>query len=58
MLSKKLVLFSLLGAGLALLSAGSALGASKNLEIYWIDAAGGAATLIVAPSGDSLPATT
>ncbi len=47
MLSKKLVLFSLLGAGLAL-------GASKNLEIYWIDAEGGAATLIVSPSGESL----
>src|SRR3954447_13871489 len=47
MLSKKLVLISLLGAGLAL-------GASKNLEIYWIDAEGGAATLIVSPSGESL----
>src|SRR5438094_555416 len=29
-------------------------GAPKNLEIYWIDADGGAATLIVGPSGDSL----
>src|ERR1700737_4916358 len=29
-------------------------GASRNLEIYWIDAEGGAATLIVAPSGESL----
>src|SRR5229473_364848 len=28
--------------------------ASRNLEIYWIDAEGGAATLIVAPSGESL----
>jgi competence protein ComEC len=28
--------------------------ASRNLEIYWIDAEGGAATLIVAPSGASL----
>src|SRR6059058_4999515 len=28
--------------------------ASRNLEIYWIDAEGGAATLIVAPSGQSL----
>jgi competence protein ComEC len=26
----------------------------RNLEIYWIDAEGGAATLIVAPSGESL----
>ncbi|HXB70709.1 MAG TPA: MBL fold metallo-hydrolase [Candidatus Acidoferrales bacterium] len=29
-------------------------GASRNLEIYWIDAEGGAATLIVAPGGESL----
>lgn len=29
-------------------------GASPNLEIYWIDAEGGAATLIVGPSGESL----
>jgi competence protein ComEC len=27
---------------------------SKNLEMYWIDVEGGAATLIVAPSGQSL----
>jgi competence protein ComEC len=27
---------------------------SKNLDIYWIDVEGGAATLIVAPSGESL----
>ena len=26
----------------------------KNLEIYWIDAEGGAATLIVSPSGESM----
>jgi competence protein ComEC len=29
-------------------------GADKNLEIYWIDAEGGAATLIVSPSGQSM----
>jgi competence protein ComEC len=29
-------------------------GAARNLEIYWIDAEGGAATLIVSPSGESL----
>jgi beta-lactamase superfamily II metal-dependent hydrolase len=29
-------------------------GQSRNLEIYWIDAEGGAATLIVAPSGQAL----
>ena len=28
--------------------------AAQNLEIYWIDAEGGAATLIVAPSGQSM----
>jgi beta-lactamase superfamily II metal-dependent hydrolase len=27
---------------------------SRNLDIYWIDVEGGAATLIVSPSGDSL----
>jgi competence protein ComEC len=27
---------------------------SKNLDMYWIDVEGGAATLIVAPSGQSL----
>jgi competence protein ComEC len=44
---KTLVVFALLGAS-ALFSA------SRNLEIYWIDAEGGAATLIVAPSGQSM----
>jgi len=28
--------------------------AARNLEIYWIDAEGGAATLIVSPAGESL----
>ena len=37
-----------------LLTAGAACAAPRNLEIYWIDAEGGAATLIVAPSGESL----
>ena len=27
---------------------------SKNLDIYWIDVEGGAATLLIAPSGESL----
>ena len=37
------------------ISAAAALfGASRNLEIYWIDAEGGAATLIVSPGGESL----
>src|ERR687889_1566300 len=47
MFPKKLLLVSLL-------SIGAIFGASKNLEIYWIDAEGGAATLIVSPSGESL----
>src|SRR5436305_3938325 len=46
-MSKKLLFLSLFSLGVAF-------GASKNLEIYWIDAEGGAATLIVAPSGESL----
>src|SRR3954452_10627199 len=46
-MSKKLLV-------LFLFAIGALLGASKNLEIYWIDAEGGAATLIVAPSGESL----
>jgi competence protein ComEC len=39
---------------LALLAASALFSASRNLEIYWIDAEGGAATLIVSPSGQSL----
>jgi competence protein ComEC len=38
----------------ALLFAGSLAAASKDLNIYWIDMEGGACTLIVAPSGESL----
>src|SRR5580704_613154 len=37
-----------------LLSACALCAASRNLEIYWIDAEGGAATLIVAPGGASM----
>ena len=38
-----------------LLTAASVLSAqSKNLDIYWIDAEGGAASLIVSPSGESM----
>lgn len=47
MFTKLISIFALLGTGL--LPA-----ASKNLEIYWIDAEGGASTLIVAPGGASL----
>src|SRR5260370_19307621 len=46
MIRKSLIVLGLLGA-CALFSA------SRNLEIYWIDAEGGAATLIVPPSGQS-----
>jgi competence protein ComEC len=46
-MSKKLLLLSLFSLGVVF-------GAAKNLDIYWIDAEGGAATLIVSPSGESL----
>ncbi len=39
---------------LLLATAFAASSAPKNLEIYWIDAEGGASTLIVAPSGESM----
>jgi beta-lactamase superfamily II metal-dependent hydrolase len=38
----------------AMLGSGVSYAASGNLEIYWSDAEGGASTLIVAPSGESL----
>ncbi len=40
--------------GLGLFGAGCLPAAAQNLQIYWIDAEGGAATLIVSPSGESL----
>ena len=43
------LLVALLLAPAALLKA-----QSKNLDMYWVDVEGGAATLIVAPSGESL----
>jgi competence protein ComEC len=39
---------------LGLLGAGALCAASRNLEIYWIDAEGGAATLIVSPGGQAM----
>ncbi len=39
---------------LALLALSTLAAAPRNLEIYWIDAEGGAATLIVSPTGESL----
>lgn len=47
MLKTSIAIFGLLGIGILP-------GASRNLDIYWIDSEGGAATLIVAPSGQSL----
>ena len=44
-----------LALSLALLTPQRALDAqSRNLDIYWVDVEGGAATLLVAPSGESL----
>jgi competence protein ComEC len=48
-MSKKII-----GISLGLCLAASLSAASRNLEIYWIDAEGGAATLIVSPSGESM----
>ena len=47
LLRKSLVVLGLIGAG-------AVCAASRNLEISWIDAEGGAATLIVSPSGQSM----
>ena len=45
---------ALLGTAVFLTCAVFAQAQSKNLDIYWIDVEGGASTLIVAPSGESL----
>jgi competence protein ComEC len=47
-------MFGKLGLFFGLLGLGTLVGAPRNLEIYWIDAEGGASTLIVAPTGESL----
>src|ERR1700687_4498153 len=44
----------LLTLALLLTTAGVLNAQSKNLDIYWIDAEGGAASLIVSPSGESM----
>ncbi len=44
--------FALVASAAALAEKNSA--GPRNLEIYWIDADGGAATLVVAPSGESM----
>ena len=33
---------------------GTATAQARNLDIYWVDVEGGAATLVVSPSGESL----
>jgi beta-lactamase superfamily II metal-dependent hydrolase len=48
------LLLLLTAVGLSQLAGGSALAQSGNLDIYWIDVEGGAATLVVSPSGESL----
>lgn len=44
----------LVGLALSLAAAGMLQAQARNLDIYWIDVEGGAATLIVSPSGESL----
>ena len=44
----------LLGITLSLVAAGMLPSQARNLDMYWIDVEGGAATLIVSPSGESL----
>ena len=43
------VFAAVVASGLAAQAAGA-----KNLDIYWVDVEGGAATLMVSPSGESL----
>jgi competence protein ComEC len=49
-----LAVAALATSGLMLAPFGPLGAQSRNLEIYWIDTEGGAATLIVTPSGESL----
>jgi competence protein ComEC len=44
----------LMGMVLSLVAAGMLQAQARNLDIYWIDVEGGAATLIVSPSGESM----
>jgi len=45
---------SLVGIAISLAVAGMLQAQTRNLDMYWIDVEGGAATLIVSPSGESL----
>src|SRR5947199_2099252 len=53
-LPRSLSMFKIFLTLLAILGAGARPGTARDLAIYWIDAEGGAATLIVSPSGESL----
>src|SRR5215469_5328184 len=44
----------LMGIALSLAAAGMLPAQARNLDMYWVDVEGGAATLIVSPSGESL----
>ena len=44
----------LMGIALSLAAAGILHAQARNLDMYWVDVEGGAATLIVSPSGESL----
>src|SRR5678810_1391120 len=46
--------FALFVSLLACFALGAAAAQSRTLDIYWIDVEGGAATLVVSPSGESL----
>ena len=46
--------FTLFVSLAACLVTGGAVGQTKPLDIYWVDVEGGAATLVVSPSGESL----
>jgi beta-lactamase superfamily II metal-dependent hydrolase len=50
----KLILRSIGLVALLLASLATPTAQSRNLDIYWVDVEGGAATLMVAPSGESL----
>jgi len=52
--SKEAAMPRLLFLGLLLIPSVMLNAQSRNLEIYWIDVEGGAATLIVSPSGESM----
>src|SRR5262245_30197822 len=51
---KEGVMLRFLVLGLLLVPSGMLGAQSRNLDIYWIDVEGGAATLIVSPSGESM----